>query len=232
MLQGHSSPSDRRPEQSSLWIQLHQPAAIKIAVIPPWFEGLDTLIQIPLTRPPENNILFMGAMQNPKNIEAIHFFATQVLPIIQHILPDAALYIVGGNPTPQVQGLASLPGVIVTGEVSDLTPYYLLCAVNVVPLLTGGGIIVKTLNGLASGRPTVSTPLGNSGITAIPEEHLLIVPPEPQAFADAVITLLSDHHLWHILAYNGRQFIEENYQWSQGIDQLEQIMGQICQKTI
>ena len=184
-----------------------------VAVVAPWFEGLESLQSIPPVRPPGDGLLFMGAMNHQKNIAAVQFFVTEVLPLVRQQVPAATLTVVGGNPAGAVQALAQQPGVVVTGEVPDLTPYYAACAVNVVPLLTGGGIIVKTLNGLAAGRPTVSTPLGNAGTGARPGQELLVVPPEPAALAEAVVQVLTDPALWQRLATAGRQFVGQQYDW-------------------
>ena len=180
-------------------------------VLSPWFEGLADLQHIELTRPLTNNLLFVGAMKNPSNIEAILYFAKEIYPLIQERIEDLQLYIVGSAPTPVVQQLGHTPGIVVTGAVEDLTPYYQMCSVNVVPLLTGGGIIVKALNGLAAGRPTVATAVGNSGTGAVPGRDLLVPEHSPNAFADAVVKLLTDEVLWYQIARQGREFVQKTF---------------------
>ena len=64
-----------------------------------------------------------------------------------------------------------------------------MCAINVVPLFTGGGVIVKTLNGMASGRPTVVTAVGNSGTGARSGIDLLVVSDDPKKFAEAHMSI-------------------------------------------
>lgn len=180
-----------------------------IIQFPPWFEGLEELQDIPISRPDDNVILFMGAMNIPPNIEAVTYFAEDVFPLIKERISDVNFYIVGAHPVPIVKALSQLPGVIVTGEVSDLKPFYEKAALIVSPLFTGGGIIVKTLNGLASGRPVVATNIGNSGTGAQDREDIYIVSSVPTQFAQAVINILRDEHLWYRLAQNGRSFIKK-----------------------
>lgn len=187
---------------------------LPIHVLDPWFEGLGALQAIPAHRPVGNVLLFVGAMQNPKNIEAVHFFVGQVLPLVRARIPDAVLYVTGGAPPASIVALDSREDVVVTGEVADLRPHYEKCAVNVVPLLVGGGIIVKTLNGMAAARPTVSTPAGAAGMTARPEIDLVVVSPEPAAFASATVELLQNRDRWQLVAENGRAFVQEHYDWS------------------
>jgi glycosyltransferase involved in cell wall biosynthesis len=195
-----------------------------IVVLSPWFEGLDALQEIPLQRPRENKLLFMGAMNLPANVEAVLYFVHEILPLIRQQVPDVEFHIVGSAPVPSVQRLAAEKGVVVTGEVEDLAPYYERCAVNIVPLLRGGGIIVKTLNGMAAGRPTVATPIGNSGTGAQPGHDLLVVDDSPESFARAVINLLLDQQLWQEIAGSGRRYIARNYRWTHTIQILEALL--------
>ena len=195
-----------------------------ITVLAPWFEGLDTLRRISLRRPAGDKLLFMGAMDRPANVEAARYFVREVWPLIRQQIPDAELYIVGGAPAPSVRRLAAEQAVTVTGAVDDLTPYYERCAVNVVPLLRGGGIIVKTLNGMAAGRPTVATAVGNSGTGAQPGRDLLVAGDAPASFAGAVVDLLSDCQLWQEIAASGRRYIVENYHWDDVVHNLESVL--------
>ncbi len=200
-----------------------------IGVLQPWFEGLtDELRSIPVERPPGNGLLFVGAMNNPKNVEAVVYFVQHIFPLVRLQVPDAVLCIVGGNPTSTVRKLAQVEGVQVTGTVEDLTPYYTASAVNVVPLLAGGGIITKTLNGMAAARPTVSTLFGISGTGAEAEQDI-IVADSPQDFAHAVVHLLQDEAHWFALANRGRDFVAANYDWHRTIQTFESFIYSVLQ---
>jgi glycosyltransferase involved in cell wall biosynthesis len=202
---------------------------VDITILPPWFEGLDELARISPSRPEGNIILFVGAMDILANQEAAIYFAREILPQVRDRLTDAEFYVVGNKPGPQVERLAIIDGVIVTGEVEALRPYYEKAAVNVVPLMTGGGIIVKTLNGMASGRPTIVSEAGNSGTEALNDEHLLVVTDGAEAFSDAVVKVLIDDKLWTRLAISGQSFIQNRYDWNTIIKDLEILIQKIAQ---
>ncbi len=55
----------------------------------------------------------------------------------------------------------------------------------------GSGTRLKVLEGLSMAKPMVSTALGCEGIDVIDGEHLLIAD-APDAFADAVLDLMSE----------------------------------------
>lgn len=217
-----------RSEKDRMILQDHLPHQ-RFAIISPWFEGLTGLQSIAPRRPPGNSLLFVGAMSFPSNVEAVLYFAHRVLPLIQQRIPDVNFYIVGNSPSSDVRSLDEMEGVIVTGEVESLRPYYEKCAVNVVPLLTGGGIIVKTLNGMAAGRPTVTTPLGNSGAGARDGRDLLVAGKTAEAFAQAVTSLLSDEKLWARIAQSGQQFVRQAYDWPNIIQNLTGFLESIAQ---
>lgn len=208
------SPKDRTILQDLLPRQ-------RFAVIAPWFEGLDELQTVALRRPPGNDLLYVGAMDLPANIAAVQFFARRVLPLVQQKVRDVRFYVVGASPSVDVIRLGDEGrGVIVTGEVPSLKPYYEKCAVGVVPLLTGGGVIVKTLNSMAAGRPTVTTVMGNSGTGAKAGRDLLVVNDTPFVFAEAVVRLLVDDGQWRKFAAGGRQFVTRNYDWASTMQNL------------
>jgi glycosyltransferase involved in cell wall biosynthesis len=117
-------------------------------------------------------------------------------------------------------------GIVVTGEVESLRPFYEMCVVNVVPLLTGGGIIVKTLNGMAAGRPTVATSLGSAGVEAVPGREIIIAD-TPERMAHAIVELLTCENLWYSLAHGGRRFVQAKYNWEKAMDNLENLYSSL-----
>jgi glycosyltransferase involved in cell wall biosynthesis len=179
-----------------------------VMVVPFWGQDLEAYQALPVERPPGNDILLVGVMASQKNITAALFMAHEVMPLICERLPDARLYVVGHSPTPAVQWVDELPYVTVTGAVDSLLPYYEQCAVNVVPLFTGGSIIIKTLNGMAAARPTISTPFGAVGLTAKEGDALIVCEPEPALFAGAIVNVLTNEEVWAKLAHNGRAYIQ------------------------
>lgn len=107
------------------------------------------------------SLLFWGAMNRKENEEAVLTF----LDRFGHQLAENGytLFVVGNAPSERVKKLAS-EHVVVTGFVEDPSPYFLMAEIGVVPLLSGAGIKVKTLEMLRAGIPVVSTAIGAEGI--------------------------------------------------------------------
>jgi len=171
--------------------------------------GLD-MTDIPFERR-SGTILFLASFKHrPVNVRAALWFYQQVFPLVRKSVPDARFIIAGYGPTTELLSLATDPGVDVTGYVDDLDRCYKESAVFVAPILTGGGVIAKVLDALASGTPTVSTTFGNEGILAVPEHDLLIAD-EPAEFAAAVIRLLLDREFAAQLGQNGQKFVNARF---------------------
>jgi sugar transferase (PEP-CTERM/EpsH1 system associated) len=116
--------------------------------------------------PGEETIVFTGAMDYWPNVDAVTWFAQDVMPRVRARQPASAFCIVGGNPTDSVRRLAEDPAVRVVGRVADVRPFLRHAAVVVAPLRIARGIQNKVLEGMAMERPTVVTPPALEGIAA------------------------------------------------------------------
>ncbi|HEY9710227.1 MAG TPA: glycosyltransferase family 4 protein, partial [Oculatellaceae cyanobacterium] len=85
----------------------------QIAVVP---NGVD-LSEFPkrVSDPGGHRIVFIGAMDNRINIDAVQFFSVEVFPEILRRYPEATLELVGANPGAEVLELEELSGISVTG---------------------------------------------------------------------------------------------------------------------
>ena len=157
------------------------------------------------------HLIYIGSMDWYPNEDAVGFFADAVLPRIQERVPDVRFSIVGGNPSARVQKLAEKKGVVVTGRVPEIKPYFAEATVFVVPLRIGSGTRLKILEALAMGKAIVSTSVGAEGLDLKDGEELFIAD-EPTVFADAVTRLLTDAPLRRRIGENGRARVERDYE--------------------
>jgi O-antigen biosynthesis protein len=106
------------------------------------------------------------------------------------------VWLVGSNPTPQIQDLAASPSVTVTGFVTDeeLAVHYGKARIAIAPLRYGAGMKGKVVEAMRFGIPIVTTPIGVQGMTEL--EAKLPVHSDPVTFAEAVLTLLTDDASW------------------------------------
>ena len=199
-------------------------AADTIEIIP---NGVDvTHYQPDFTSEATAHLIYIGSMDWYPNEDAVAFFADEVLPGIQDKVPDVQFSIVGGNPSTRVQRLAEREGVVVTGRVPEIKPYFAEATVFVVPLRIGSGTRLKILEALAMGKAVVSTSVGAEGLDLKDGEEIFIAD-EPTTFADAVTRLLTDASLRRRIGENGRARVEQDYDWRSIGEKLHQLYTKI-----
>lgn len=159
-----------------------------------------------------SHLIYIGSMDWYPNEDAVTFFAEEVLPLIQKSVPDVQFSIVGGNPSERVQRLENREGIVVTGRVPEIKPYFAEATVFVVPLRIGSGTRLKILEALAMGKAVVSTTVGAEGL-ALQNREEIIIADKPTVFAEEVIRLLTIPSLRKNIGENGRRRVEQNYDW-------------------
>lgn len=158
-----------------------------------------------------NTAVYMGDYKYFPNVDAVMYFAQQILPRIVAQRPDFRLVLLGKEPTPEIQALGG-EHITVTGLVDDTRPYLQSSGMFVCPLRTGSGTRFKLLEALASGCPVISTNIGAEGLEAVDGTHMLLRD-ESQTFADAVIALMDDPARAQRIGQTGRAWVVENYAW-------------------
>lgn len=165
----------------------------------------------------EQALVFTGAMDYWPNVDAVKWFASEVLPRVLEAVPQARFYIVGARPSPEVQSLAG-DAIVVTGTVPDVRPYLAHCKAAVAPLRIARGIQNKVLEAMAMARPVVASPQAYEGIEAI-EGRELLVADAPQDYADAVVGLLRSPH--PAMGRAARASVERRYSWPAHLSTIE-----------
>ena len=119
------------------------------------------------------NIIFWGAVNRTENIQAVLHYIDHIHPEITSLIPDYHFYIVGAKPNNKILKLAS-KNVSVTGFISDPSEIFNKAHISVVPLQTGAGIKVKTLESLIMGLPTIASEIGAEGISVNQDGGLFV----------------------------------------------------------
>ena len=165
-------------------------------------------------------VVFTGAMDYWPNVQAVTWFAAEVMPALRERRPDLEFFIVGLNPAPAVRRLAERPGITVTGRVPDVRPYLSHANVVVAPLRIARGVQNKVLEAMAMAKPVVVTPDACQGIAAAPGTEFLVAATAAD-FTTAVAAVLDGKGA--VLGARARERIVRDYQWN--FDRLDGIMA-------
>jgi glycosyltransferase involved in cell wall biosynthesis len=133
--------------------------------------------------------------------------------IIEEIAPrfssqDVHFFIIGkGVPKCKSNNTSSL------GYVEDLYSTLNAMDIAVVPLTSGTATKLKMFDYMSVGLPIISTKKGSEGIKMSDGHDVIITDADPESFEQSVYRVLTDPSLQNTLAENGRQLIEQRYNW-------------------
>lgn len=162
-------------------------------------------------------LVFTGAMDYWPNIDAVAWFAAEVLPRLLPQLPGVRFYIVGRSPAPAVQALAGAH-VAVTGTVPDVRPYLRHAAVVVAPLRVARGIQNKVLEAMALARPVVVWHTLSASLDAQPGRDFLAA--DAANYAERVLALFDPAYA-QAIGQAARARIERVYRWDSALAALD-----------
>ncbi|ARV58685.1 glycosyl transferase family 1 [Nostocales cyanobacterium HT-58-2] len=176
--------------------------------------------------PGGQRLIFIGAMDNLANIDAVCFFSNEVLPEIQKLYPDTTFSIVGSRPAPEVLALQDKPGIIVTGRVPSMVEYLHKATVCIVPMRTGFGIKNKTLEAMAAGVPVVASDRGLEGLAVDnPNSPLRALRAnQPVEYVNAISKLFKNPQLRAELSRNARLFVGTEFTWENAGKHYEEVL--------
>jgi glycosyltransferase involved in cell wall biosynthesis len=162
--------------------------------------------------PSGNKIIFIGNMTSLQNINAVFYFASEILPLIRMRIPSAEFLIVGRIKDADRSRLIDFTGVAFTGEVLDISSVIADGGVGIAPIQIGAGIQNKVLEYMAIGLPVVSTSIGLEGINACNDVDLFVAD-TPADFSDKVITLLENRVLAEKFALSAFNNVISKLDW-------------------
>ncbi len=160
--------------------------------------------------PSRRDLVFVAGFSHTPNVDAAMWLCREVFPGLQRRHPGLTLWLVGSNPTEQVQSLAG-PWVRVTGHVSDLelARHYAQARVVVAPMRFGAGVKSKVLEAMAHGCPVVTTSTGYQGLA-----DLAALPAPADTAAEFVATterLLLDDDAWRRARRSGIEYVRARF---------------------
>jgi polysaccharide biosynthesis protein PslH len=172
--------------------------------------GIDT-DKFPYTAQPqgEPDVFHLGSMDWIPNQEAMRWFLDEIWPLVVQKFPAVQFHL-AGKKIPAWFYDRKDKNVTIAGEVPNAIEFMQQHHIMVVPLLSGSGIRVKILEGMALGKPILATPRAAEGIDFTNGKDI-IIGDSPQTVAQQIITLLQDKNMRTQLGQNARKLIELQY---------------------
>jgi polysaccharide biosynthesis protein PslH len=165
-------------------------------------------------------LVFTGNMGYRPNVDAMTWFAAQVMPRLRGHPASPVLWIVGANPAPAVRALAGAD-VRVTGRVPDVRPYTQHAACVVLPLQIARGIQNKALEAMAMEATVIATPQVREGLDRC-REYELLTAATPDAFAEAIARVLDTPN--PEMGARARARVVRDYSWTASLEKLDRVV--------
>jgi len=208
--------------------------AQKMSVVPICIDSDETALVNRVSGGPQ--IVHLGTMFWPPNIEAVQWFTRHVLPLIIKRIPNVHFVIVGKDPPAPIKNMADKNSefgdwIDVVGFVRDPDNLIATSQVFVVPVQAGGGMRVKILDAWAWGIPIVSTTIGAEGIKIVPGENILIAD-DARDFAESVVKVILQKELSARLISGGRRWVEQHYNWKSTYGAIDQVYKELVDRQV
>ena len=171
-----------------------------IKIIKPFFNKIELLKK---EKKEGISIGFFGAMNRKENEEAIIWFLRNIWKKIQEkYKKKIKFYIMGANPRLELEKeVKKYNGVILTGYINRIEDYFSFIDIGIVPLLTGAGIKIKTVEMLYSEIPIISTNIGIEGINIQDGKHFLLAN-TVEEFENKLKILIDDKNIYNNIKQN------------------------------
>jgi glycosyltransferase involved in cell wall biosynthesis len=106
--------------------------------------------------------------------------------------------------------MMNLPNVVFKGEVSDAYEFINSKSIMVVPLFSGSGMRIKIIEGMALGKPIITTAVGTEGISTTSGVNI-VVTENAEGFVQAISDLIENREYFDKISKNAIEYIHENF---------------------
>jgi glycosyltransferase involved in cell wall biosynthesis len=151
----------------------------------------------------------LGSMDWSPNVEGLKWFIKDVFPLLIKKYPDIKFMIAGKN-MPKWFFNRKSANLIVEGTINDAIKFQEDKSILIVPLLSGSGIRVKILDGLAMGKTIVSTALGVEGIPVENNVNILIADSK-EDFVRQISRAIESESLCRTIGVNAIKLAKDNF---------------------
>lgn len=169
-------------------------------------------MEIPDDLPSEvqpQSLYHIGSMEWMPNVDGVTWFLKEIWPDVRRLWPHATFHLAGkGLMHDDPRFIAE--GVSNHGEVPDAIQFQRSFEIMVVPLHSGSGLRMKTVEAMALSKPVISTAVGAEGIRAENGINILIAN-EPTAWISAISDLFNNPGKAESLGVKARETVLKEY---------------------
>jgi glycosyltransferase involved in cell wall biosynthesis len=156
------------------------------------------------------SLFFLGSLDWLPNREGVEWFLDNFIKDITEGDLPVKLYIAGNDIPERFDDYEALGKIFIQGEVDNALEFVNSKSIMIVPLLSGGGMRVKIVEGMAMQKCIISTSLGAEGIN-FKNGHDIMIANNRNEFFDAIHRCITDEELCIQLGKNARLLAEKEH---------------------
>ncbi|HYF03497.1 MAG TPA: glycosyltransferase family 4 protein [Patescibacteria group bacterium] len=184
-----------------------------IAVMP---AGVDTKFFSPDPKEDfsKKKMFFFASLEWVPNIEALQWFMREVFSKIQKLHPDLEFHYGGKSPDERSLVFKNTPGVHFHPNIASAPDFMRAHGIQLVPLLSGGGMRVKIIEAMSAGKVIISTNIGAEGIRCKHDENILIADTADE-FIMQLDRCFKNPDVVQRISRNARETAVQYYSWEE-----------------
>jgi glycosyltransferase involved in cell wall biosynthesis len=171
-------------------------------------------------------LFHLGAMDWLPNKEGLEWFLDEIWPDIEKLNSELRFYIAGKN-MPREFFEYDSENVVVEGEVFDAVEFINSKSIMIVPLLSGSGMRVKIIEGMAMSKCIIATSMAAEGIKCQHGKDILIANTADE-FYRSILQCITNPKKWLEIGRNARKTVERDH----NINVISERMLKVYQKLI
>lgn len=154
-------------------------------------------------------LFHLGAMDWRPNKEGLEWFLDEIWPDIEKLSGELRFYIAGKN-MPREFFEYDSDNLVVEGEIFDAIEFINSKAIMIVPLLSGSGMRVKIIEGMAMSKCIIATSMAAEGIRCMHDKDILIADTADE-FYRAILKCITNPNKWREIGENARKTVERDH---------------------
>ncbi len=200
----------------------HHIAPDKIRLAAPYFQKKN----LAASANARNQVVFYGALNRSENREAVQWFIEKVFRPFQ-LRQYVSFVVVGGGNARLKEQYSHVDGVQFMGYVEDPASIFVESLCMVVPLVNGGGIKIKVLEGMTCSLPVLANEIGMEGIGG--EDGVeFIYCKTPKEYEQAIKALVERPLLRWTIGNHAREWVNEHFDYQKDLEAYKTELLQLC----
>jgi len=171
-------------------------------------------------------LFHLGAMDWRPNKEGLEWFLDEIWPDIEELSSELRFYIAGKKMQQQFFEYDS-ENLIVEGEVFDAVEFMNSKAIMIVPLLSGSGMRVKIIEGMAMKKCIIATSMAAEGINCKHGKDILIAN-TPDEFYRSILQCITQPKRWREIGEEARKTAERDHDIHTNTRRMLDIYRELC----